>query len=95
MCKVVREHAEAALALATEQGFAAWAALATSFRGWALAMEDKSEKGLVELQQGIAALRAQGAGIWLPFRCTMLAEVFDLLGNTKEGLQKSRPRHRP
>ncbi len=50
-------------------------------------MEDKSEKGLVELQQGIAALQAQGAGIWLPFRCTMLAEVFDLLGNTKEGLQ--------
>jgi class 3 adenylate cyclase/predicted ATPase len=83
----VREHAEAALALATEQGFAAWAALATSFRGWALAMEDKSEKGLVELQQGIAGLRAMGAGIWLPFRCTMLADVFDLLGNTKEGLQ--------
>jgi len=83
----VREQAEAALALATEQGFTAWAALATSFRGWAFAMEGKSEKGLVELQQGIAALRAQQAGIWLPFRCTMLAEVFDLLGNTKEGLQ--------
>ncbi len=83
----VREQAEAAVALATEHGFAPWAALATSFRGWALAMEGKSEKGLVELQQGIAALRAQGAGIWLPFRCTMLAEVFDLLGNTEEGLR--------
>jgi len=83
----VREQAEAALALATEQGFTAWAALATSFRGWAFAMEGNGEKGLVELQQGIAALRAQQAGIWLPFRCTMLAEVFDLLGNTKEGLQ--------
>jgi predicted ATPase len=83
----VREEAEAAVALATEHGFAAWASLATCFRGWALATEDQSEKGLVELQQGVAALRAQGAGIWLPFRCTMLAEVFDLLGNTKEGLQ--------
>jgi class 3 adenylate cyclase/predicted ATPase len=82
-----REQAEGAVALATEHGFAAWGALATSFRGWAVAMEDKSEKGLVELQQGIAALRAQGAGIWLPFRCTMLAEVFDLLDRTKEGLQ--------
>jgi class 3 adenylate cyclase/predicted ATPase len=83
----VREQAEAAVALATEHGFAAWAAMATSFRGWVLAMEGKSEKGLVELQQGIAAMRAMGAGIWLPFRCTMLAEVFGLLGNTKEGLQ--------
>jgi predicted ATPase len=83
----VREQAEAAVTLANEHGFTAWAALATSFRGWAFAMESKSEQGLVELQQGIAALRAQGAGIWLPFRCTMLAEVFDLLGNPKEGLQ--------
>ena len=28
-----------------------------------------------------------GAGIWLPFRCTMLAEVFDLLGDTEASLQ--------
>jgi class 3 adenylate cyclase/predicted ATPase len=83
----VSEPARAAVALATEHGFAAWAALATSFRGWALAMEGNSEKGVLELQEGIAALRAMGAGIWLPFRCTMLAEVFDILGNTKEGLQ--------
>jgi class 3 adenylate cyclase/predicted ATPase len=83
----VREQAEIAVTLATEHKFAAWAALATSFHGWALAMEGKSEIGVAELQQGIAAMRAMGAGIWLPFRCTMLAEVFDLLGNAKEGLQ--------
>jgi len=83
----VREQADAAVALATEHGFTAWAALATSFRGWAFAMEGSSEKGLVELQQGIADMRAFGAGIWLPFRCTMLAEVFDLLGDTKASLQ--------
>jgi class 3 adenylate cyclase/DNA-binding SARP family transcriptional activator/predicted ATPase len=81
------EQAEAAVALATEHGFAAWAAVATSFRGWALSMEGKTEKGVTELQQGMAALRAMGAGIWLPFRCTMLAEAFDLLGNKKEALQ--------
>lgn len=83
----VREQAEAAVALATEHRFTAWAALATCFRGWAFAMEGKSDKGLVDLQQGIAGMKAMGAGIWLPFRCTMLAEVFDLLGNTKESLQ--------
>jgi len=32
-------------------------------------------------------MRAFGAGIWLPFRCTMLAEVFDLLGDTEASLQ--------
>jgi hypothetical protein len=34
----VYEHAEAAIALATEQGFPLWVAWGTSFRGWALAM---------------------------------------------------------
>jgi class 3 adenylate cyclase/predicted ATPase len=83
----VHAQAAAAVALATEHGFTAWAALATCFRGWAFAMEGQREKGLAELQQGVAAMRAMGAGIWLPFRCTMLAEVFDLLGDTKESLQ--------
>ena len=83
----VREHAEAAVALANEHGFAAWEALATSFRGWALAIGGESDKGVVELQKGIAGMRAMGAGIWLPFRCTMLAEVLDLVGDPKEGLQ--------
>jgi predicted ATPase len=84
----VREQAEAAVALAGEHGFTAWAAVATSFRGWALAMEGKSKEGEAELQRGIAAMQAMRAGIWYPFRCTMLAEVLDLRGNTKEGLHK-------
>jgi hypothetical protein len=33
------EHAEAAVALSTEQGFPLWGALVTSCRGWALAMQ--------------------------------------------------------
>ena len=57
-------------------------------RGWALAMQDKSEEGVLELQRGIAAWRATGAGATLPFYCTMQAEAFDLLGKTKDGLQR-------
>jgi predicted ATPase len=83
----VREQAEAALALANEHGFTAWAAVSSSFLGWALAMEGKSEEGQVELRRGIAAMQAMGAGIWFPFRCTMLAEVLDLGGHTNEGIQ--------
>ena len=85
--RIVHDQAEAAVTLATEHGFTAWAALATSFRGWAIAMEGRSEEGLAELQRGIADMRAFGAGIWLPFRCTMLAEVFEILGDTRASLQ--------
>src|SRR5439155_9576484 len=37
----VYEHAEAAVALSAEQSFPLYAALGTSIRGWALAMQDQ------------------------------------------------------
>jgi hypothetical protein len=42
----VHEQAEAAVALATAQGFPQWAAWGTSLRGWALAMQGQSEEGM-------------------------------------------------
>ena len=51
----VHEQAEAAVALATEQGFPLWAAQGTSLRGWALAMQGQGEEGMAQVRQGIAA----------------------------------------
>ena len=83
----VHEHAEAAVVLATEQGFTQWAALGTSLRGWALAMQGQGEEGLAQIRQGSAAWRATGAALNVPFLCTVLAEVADHLGHTEDGLQ--------
>ena len=51
----VHEHAEAAVALATEQGFPLWVAMGTIFRGWALAMQGQGEEGMAQVRQGIAS----------------------------------------
>ena len=59
----VHEQAEAAVALATAQGFPLWAAQGTSLRGWALAMQGQGEEGLAQVRQGIAAWRATGAAL--------------------------------
>jgi predicted ATPase len=83
----VHEQAEAAVALATEQGFPLWAAMGTSVRGWALAMQGQGEAGLAQVHQGIAAHRATGAALFVPYFCTMLADVCDHLGHPEEGLQ--------
>jgi len=83
----VREQAEGALTLATEQGFPIWAAKATIHRGWALTMQHKSGEGVMVLQQGIAAWRATGANAAVPYYCTMLTEAFDFLGDTEDGLK--------
>ena len=51
----VHEQAEAAVALATEQGFPFWVAAGTILRGWALAMQGQGEEGMAQVRQGIAA----------------------------------------
>jgi predicted ATPase len=84
----LREQAETALAQATEQGFPIWVAMATISRGWALAMQNKGEGGVVELAKGIAAWRATGAGAWLLFYFTIQAEALNLLGKTADARQK-------
>jgi class 3 adenylate cyclase/predicted ATPase len=83
----VHEHAEAAIALSTEQGFTLWVASGTIFRGWALAMQGQSEEGMAQVHQGIAAVKATGAAMLVPYYCTVLAEVWDHLGHTEDGLQ--------
>jgi predicted ATPase len=83
----VQEQAEAAVALAAEQGFPFWAAQGTSLRGWALAWQGQGEAGVPLVRQGIAAFRATGAVLWVPYLCTMLADACDHMGSTADGLQ--------
>src|SRR5205807_9115740 len=42
---------------------------------------------LAQVRQGLAAWRAPGAEVVVPFLCTMLAEVYDHLGLTEDSLQ--------
>ena len=83
----VHEQAEAAVALATEQGFPFWVAMGTILRGWALAMQGQGEEGMAQVRQGIAAWRATGAALRVPYFCTLLADVSAHLGHTEDGLQ--------
>jgi predicted ATPase len=83
----VHEHAEAAVALSTAQGFPLWTAAGTILRGWALTMQGQGEGGLAQCRQGIAAWRATGAALYVPYYYTVLADVCDRLGHTADGLQ--------
>ena len=83
----VHEQAEAAIALATTQGFLLWAALGTSLHGWALAMQGQGDEGIAQIRQGIASYRATGATLHVPYLCTVLADVCPHLGHPEDGLQ--------
>jgi predicted ATPase len=84
---VVHKHAKAVVALATEQGFPLWVAYGTCLHGWALAMQSQGEEGLAQVYQGLAAWRATGSALCVPYLYTVLAEVCDHLGHMGDGLQ--------
>jgi predicted ATPase len=83
----VHAHAEAAVALATAQGFPLWVAIGTILCGWARAMQGQGEAGMAQIHQGVAAYRATGAAVLIPYVCTLLADVAAHLGRTADGLQ--------
>jgi predicted ATPase/class 3 adenylate cyclase len=83
----VHEHAEATVTLSTEQGFTQWAVQGTILRGWALALQGQGEEEMTQVRQGIAAFRATGAAVFVPYFYTWLADVCDHLGHVEEGLQ--------
>jgi predicted ATPase len=55
--------------------------------GWARAMQGQGEAGMAQVHQGIAAYRATGAAVLIPYLCTLLADVAAHLGHTEDGLQ--------
>jgi len=91
---LTQERAEAARALAAEQGFTLWVAWGTIFRGWALterspapgAGQGQGEEGIAQMQQGLAAWRATGAETLRPYFLALLAEASAQMEQREEGL---------
>jgi predicted ATPase/class 3 adenylate cyclase len=91
---LTQELAEAIIALGAEQGFTVLSAAGTIFRGWALVAQSRApiagqgqeQKGIAQLQQGVAAWRATGAEVFRPYGLALLAEAYAKVGQPDEGL---------
>ena len=82
-----QETAESVIALCAEHGFAAWLALATILRGWAVAEQHRNEEGIAQIQEGLAVYRATGAELWRPYFLCLLAEACRETGRVEDGLR--------
>jgi predicted ATPase len=80
-------QAEAAIALAAEQGFPLYLAAGTVVRGWALADGGQVEAGVAEIRRGLADYGATGARMWSPYFLGLLAEVLGRAGQVGDGLK--------
>src|SRR5271170_5128299 len=63
------------VALASEHGFAQWAAQGRILQGWADAQKGQATRGIARIRDGIAAAEATGDRVTTPFYLTLLAEA--------------------
>ena len=74
------------VALASEHGFALWAARGGIFQGWAVAQKGEATTGIARIRNGLAAAEATGNRSLVPLYLTLLAEALALAGRIEEGL---------
>ena len=83
---MIQERIDAASTLSTEQGIAQYVALNTFRGGLWLLEHGQEQEGKAQMQQGLTAYRMLGARIELPYMLAQLAETYDSLEQSSEGL---------
>jgi len=81
-----RAYGNNCVALASEHGFAFWAAYGQILQGWADAQQGETTTGIARIRDGLAAAEATGARSGTPYHLALLAEALALAGKIEEGL---------
>ncbi|WP_349606461.1 adenylate/guanylate cyclase domain-containing protein [Cupriavidus sp. DF5525] len=84
---LVRECADAALALSAEQGFPFWNAWGTILKGWAVAEMGGRKQGIAQIRQGLSAYQANGAELARPYLLALLAQTYGNARQPQPGLK--------
>jgi predicted ATPase len=84
--QAVRDQADAAITVVTAQRFALLQASVLIMRGWAIAVQEHSPEGLVQIRQGLDMYRSTGTEFQRPYHLALLAEASGLLGQPEGGL---------
>lgn len=83
---LVREHAEALMALSLDQGFPQWVAFGRCLRGWALVGQGQGAEGIAQMHQGYSS-QTRGQELGRPVLLAMLAEAYGTVGQAQDGLR--------
>jgi predicted ATPase len=80
------ERADQLAALADEQGFSYYRAMAAIYRGWAKIKNGDMAEGMSLLRSGSAAYRATGTEAWTPYFIALLVGACESAGQIDEAL---------
>jgi len=80
------ERAEAATVLCREHGFMYYLAWGPILQGWVVMQQGQGEAGITQMRDGLAAFRATGGQVRLPYYLGLLAGACRLVGQGAVGL---------
>jgi predicted ATPase len=83
--QLAESRVDTVIALSAERGFSYWLSWALIVRGWAVAQREQGAEGIVQIREGLAALRAGGSELALPWGLALLAEA----SGTKRGVEEA------
>src|SRR6266851_5619456 len=81
-------HAEELATLSAEHDFALFSAGGSLFRGWCIVALRQGQQGIVLLDEALAAWRATGSMLLVPFFLLLLADANGKAGSREEGLRR-------
>jgi predicted ATPase len=84
--QLAAEHAEAAVALSADQGFAEWLLVGAFHRGWAVTEQGRTDEGIVQMHEAVAVMPSRGRELGLPYFLAALAAACGKAGRTVEAL---------
>jgi class 3 adenylate cyclase/tetratricopeptide (TPR) repeat protein len=84
--EIVRTYADAGVALAEEHGFPEWMTWGIFHRGWVMAELGEVEKGVAQMEEGIAGFGRLGGVPRKQFARAMLAQGYQRLGRHDHAL---------
>jgi class 3 adenylate cyclase/tetratricopeptide (TPR) repeat protein len=84
--QAAQEHADAAVSIATEQGFELYLALGLILQGWLLTLQEQSPEAREQMSQALSAYQDTGAQITQTSLLALFAEAHRAEGQLLEGL---------
>jgi len=82
----VHAYGNECVTLASEHGFAFWAAWGRILQGWAGAQKGEATMGIARMRDGLAAAEASGSRVYTPLHLALLAEALALAGKIEDAL---------
>jgi len=83
---IVHAHINDCVALASEHGFALWAARGRIIQGWTEAQKGEATTGITRIRDDLAAAAAAGTRLFAPLFLALLAEALALARKIEEAL---------